>query len=576
VVEPAASRPRRHHSPVVEPSRLSGGTSRSRGSRAAALVVALLATLLATMFVLATSASAHATVDSTSPADGSRLQTAPELVSVTFDESVGLGGPAYLTVTNTSGQRVDTGGAYHPNGDGRTIAVKLKPGLGNDTYTASYRVVSADSHPVAGVVRFVVGNGPLVTTAGTVATVNHDTSVALDVAHWISYAGVALLGGAWLLLTIWRRGRDDGRARRVIALGWVLAVLGAVFELLLEGPYVAGTGLTHVFTWSLLDNTLHSGYGLWHSTRILLLGLLAVAWRGRRDTERVDWLEELTWLLLGGVVVTFSMVGHAKTTSPLWVSITADALHVAAMATWAGGLAMLLAAILPRRDRDELHAILPVFSRVALGCVAVLGATGLYAAIRGVGMWRALFTTEYGLLVCLKVLLFGVLIVLGYVGRSTVQRIAGGAGDTASFERVRRTVSVEVSVVTLVLIATAVLVGQPRGREAVAINDAKPVSAVAELTNGRSAEVTVEPGKHGTVTVTIALTRGAQPQAITATATQQSKQIGPIPLDLKADGTNRYQASDVDLPVSGHWTFHLVVTNSATDAVSTDATVRLH
>jgi copper transport protein len=362
----------------------------------------------------------------------------------------------------------------------------------------------------------------------------------------------------------------------------LLAVLGAIGEVLLEGPYVAGAGITHAFTWAYLDNTVHTGYGLWHSTRVLLLGLLALAWRGRRDTESVDWLEELSWLLLGGVVVTFSVVGHAQTTSPIWLSITADALHVGAMATWAGGLVMLLAAIMPRRDPGELHEILPVFSRVALGCVAVLGASGLYAAFRGVGEWRALFTTEYGLLVSFKVLLFVILIGLGYTGRRSVQRLSAGGGSASvtanatTFERVRRTVLVEVALVTVVLIATAVLVGQPRGREALAISDAKPVSTTADLTEGRSAVITVEPGKHGIVTVTIGLTAGAQPQAITATATQQSKKIGPIPLDLKADGTNRYQASDVNLPVSGHWTFQLVVTYSASDAISTDATVRLH
>jgi copper transport protein len=548
-----------------------------RRPQLAVRAAAVLAALFAAMFALAASASAHATVDSTSPADGSRLQTAPALVSITFDEAVGLGGPAYLTVTNTSGQRVDTGGAYHPNGDGKTIAVKLKPVLPDDTYTTSYRVVSADSHPVAGVVRFVVGNGALVTTAGTVATVNHGTSVALDVARWVSYVGVALLGGAWLLLTIWRAGRDERRAQRLLALGWLLAVLGAIAEVLFEGPYVAGAGISNVFTWSMLDNTLHTSYGLWHSTRVLLLGVLAVVWQGRRDSRRIGWLEELSWLLLGGVVVTFSLVGHAQTTSPRWLSITADALHVAAMATWAGGLVMLLLAIMPRRDPSELRAVLPVFSRVALGCVAVLGATGLYAAIRGVGMWRALFTTEYGLLVSLKVLLFVVLIGLGYFGRRSVQRIGEDAGTApADYERVRRTVLVEVALVTVVLIATSVLVGQPRGREAVAINDAKPVRTTADLTGGRSALVTVEPGKHGNVTVTIALTAGAQPQAISATATQPSKKLGPIPLDLKPDGANRYEATDVNLPVSGKWTFHLVVTDSASNAVSTDASVRLH
>lgn len=98
---------------------------------------------------LAGVASAHATVVASDPVDGSRLAHAPSVVTVTFDESVGLGGAGYVHVTDQSGNRVDNGAAFHPNGDATKVADRLQPGLGDGTYTASYRVVSADSHPVA-------------------------------------------------------------------------------------------------------------------------------------------------------------------------------------------------------------------------------------------------------------------------------------------------------------------------------------------------------------------------------------------------------------------------------------------
>ncbi len=97
-------------------------------------------------------------------------------------------------------------------------------------------------------------------------------------------------------------------------------------------------------------------------------------------------------------------------------------LHILAMAAWLGGLVLLVAAVLPRREPDELRAVLPVFSRVAFGSVVVLAVTGTYAAWRGVGTVHAIFTTTYGWLVVLKIALFLGLLALGNVSRVAIQR----------------------------------------------------------------------------------------------------------------------------------------------------------
>ena len=73
-----------------------------------------------------------------------------------FDESVEASFGA-LRVFDSKGQEVQTGKAFHPGGKGAEIAVKLKPGLGDGTYTATYRVVSADGHAVSSGFVFTVG-----------------------------------------------------------------------------------------------------------------------------------------------------------------------------------------------------------------------------------------------------------------------------------------------------------------------------------------------------------------------------------------------------------------------------------
>ncbi len=535
--------------------------------------------LFGVAFALAGTASAHATVVSSDPIDGSRLKSAPSLVTITFDEAVGLGSVGYLHVTDQSGRTVDAGAAYHPGGDGTKIADKLKAGLGDGTYAASYRVISADSHPVAGTVRFVVGNGVLGAASAAGASVDHTTNIVFDIARWMSFVGLALLVGSWLVLAAWPQGRADRRARQIVWTGLGVATLAALGELVLQGPYTAGTRLSTVTTWPLLDGTLHTDYGYYHCVRLVLLGAVALLLGRLMQGEdiagrRGSWAEGAVGaVLLGALAFTFAAVGHPATTAPHWLSITDDMLHISAMATWVGGLIMLLLAVLPRSEPDDVQVATRVFSPVALTCVVVLAVTGSYAAWRGVGTIHAIFTTTYGWLVVLKVVLFIGLVAVANFSRLTVQRRGLRVAET---ERLRRAVIVEIALAVGVLIATSVLVAQPRGKEALAVVHLRPRSASAALGGGRTVRVTIDPGTHGTVATTVEVSAGVPPTVVTATATLPAKQIGPIDLGLTANGPELYGSSGVVLPAAGDWVITLVVATSAFDATTTAVTIHLY
>ena len=231
--------------------------------------LALAFAVLVTPFLLLTPANAHATITSSSPPDGSRLAAAPASVSITFDEPVTL---VYLHVVDAHGRRVDDGADTR---DGATIGVGLRTGLGQGTFVESYRVISADSHPVAGSIRFVVGNGALDAGGVDLSTTNAWTSGLFVAVRWIGFAGLAVVGGAWLLITGWPQGRRETRARRLLWAGWGALSAAAAAELLLQGPYAAGETPGHLLDWSLLQQTLHTPYGVWHSVRLILLGVLA-------------------------------------------------------------------------------------------------------------------------------------------------------------------------------------------------------------------------------------------------------------------------------------------------------------
>jgi copper transport protein len=538
------------------------------------------------VLLIAPPASAHATVVASDPVDGSRLQTAPATVSVTFDQAITLNREGYLRVVDQAGRRVDAGQPNHPDGVGSKIAVAIKSGLGDGTYTASFRIISADGHPIAGAIRFVVGNGELAAAAAPTSTVDGTTSVVFDVVRWLAFAGLALLGGAWLMLTVWPEGRDDRRARRLIWAGWLITAVAASAEVAVQGPYVAGSGLGDVANGTLLDATLHTTYGTAHSIRLLLLGALGAVLGAQLRDPRRSRLTEVAGALGIGVVLTYAASGHAQSQDPRWLAMTSYSAHLAAMAIWLGGLVYLLIAILPRREPDELDRVLPVFSRTAMVCVVVLALSGTYQAWLGIGTADAITSTRYGQLVLVKAGLFVVILGLANLSRVVVQRryvrpVAYAMTDPlvepppVPVARIRRTVLAETLVALIVLGVTAVLVAEPPGRAALATEHTQARSSTATLGGGRTATVTVDPGRQGPVTVTVQLSPGAKPQQLTGTAALPDKQLGPIALPLRATGS-KYTASGIVLPSAGQWTITLTVRTSQFDSMVADTKIRLY
>ena len=268
-------------------------------------------------------------------------------------------------------------------------------------------------------------------------------------------------------------------------------------------------------------------------------------------------------------MLTYAASGHAESQNPRWLAMTSYSAHLAAMSVWVGGLAYLLAAVLPRRDPVEIGRVLPVFSRVAIYSVMVLAVSGTYQAWLGIGSIDAITSTRYGQFVLIKVALFVGLLALGNLSRVVVQRryvrpvaYAMTADPPPSTDEppdlgpIRRSVFAELVIALVVLAVTAVLVAEPPGPAALATTRAQPQTATTSLGGGRTATVTIEPGKHGPVSITIALSAGPKPLQVTATAALPDRQLGPIPFKLATHDGATYTASGVVLPASGRWIDH--------------------
>ena len=103
-----------------------------------------------TLLVGGAPAWAHSKLLGSDPAQGASLDTPPGTVSLTFNEPVQLGFNT-ITVVGPDGADYRTGEITAVD---NTLTVPVLPFGPAGTYELGYRVVSADGHPVSGVVPF--------------------------------------------------------------------------------------------------------------------------------------------------------------------------------------------------------------------------------------------------------------------------------------------------------------------------------------------------------------------------------------------------------------------------------------
>ena len=401
--------------------------------RVRTLVLLLLAAACA-LLAGAGPASAHAALTGSDPRQGAVVDKAPAQVSLTFSESVSMDDDS-LRVLDPKGKRVDDGS---PSGTGgTTYSVKLHAGLPDGTYTVTYQVVSADSHPVAGAYTFSVG-APSETSVSVSAQAAGGGFVGglYGVGRYVSYAAfVVLVGGAVFVLACWPRGSGVRAVQRLVVSGWLALTAATLLLLLLRGSYTGSGKLADVFDLSLLGEVLQTKSGAALVSRLLLLAAAALfiavlfgAYDKREDEERRD----LTFgLAVGGSVVaaglaaTWAMSEHASVGLQAPLAMPVDVVHLIAVATWLGGLTALLVALYRGPAQTPVPTLaVRRFSRIAFGSVVALVVTGAYQSWRQLGSWTAFTDTRYGQLLLVKIGLVAVLVGVAYFSRRWTAQLA--------------------------------------------------------------------------------------------------------------------------------------------------------
>nr|WP_205775918.1 copper resistance protein CopC [Micromonospora tulbaghiae] len=544
--------------------------SRAVAARSGA-VAGLLLLLVALLLVPATPAAAHAVLVSSSPAASAVVPEAPAQVVITFSEGVRKV-PGKVRVIAPDGSRADRG---EPTFQGAEVTIPVDPSAGRGTYLVSYRVISADSHPVSGAFTYSVGApSEPPTDSGTDNRANPVTENAVKVAKYAGYTGLLLLvGPALVLAALWPRRLSRRGPARLAWTGLGLLAAATLAEVWLQVPYVNGGGLFDV-TGSGLGDVLGSAYGTTHLVR---LGLLAAAVFLLRPlfAGPIGRTDGIILAVLGGAALfTWPLAGHAAASPAPAVSVVVDAVHLGGMAVWLGGLVMLAVFLLRRADERELDAILPIWSRWAALAVAALLLAGTVQGLIEVASIQALFDTTYGRLLLAKIVLFALVIGVAAYSRALVRRRVAAGRPGA----MRRAVVAELVITAVVLGVSATLVQTTPARTAAAdVAGAEQGYFSTTLSSPiYSLEVQLDPAETGNNSMHLyAYTKDSRPQPVQewkVTAALPSAGIEPITVPLLPLSDN-HATGEVNLPARGDWQLRITVRTTDIDQATVTATV---
>lgn len=543
----------------------------------------VLSIAVAALAALPAEASGHAILTHSTPHRGDAVPAPPPQVQFDFNEPVEVAA-GNLRVYDAEGERIDEGTVTRPANSPLKVAVPIARDTAEGVYTATYRVVSADGHPVRGGFAFTIGTPPpdAAQTAPTVAgLLERDESgpaveILYGVARGLHYAALLLLIGTVGLLTVaWpRAGVATHWPRRLLLAAAATGIVSSLVALSMQGLLATGSGVDRSVSGTTLRSAFESTTGVaWIVRTGLWFAVLAVLAAVRAPRPRAM----LLGLAAAALVVSLPLAGHADTQSPRAVLVPADVLHVLAAGLWLGGLVLLIALYWPRqRGPLDPHAAAATiaFSRVALPAMVVLVAAGAVQTWFYLDGLDSFLHGAYGIGLLAKIGLLTAVFALAAGNRRRVQRLAEAAELVGS--RLRSAMRAEVALAVLVLAATVVVVRS----EPPATLAAGP--SITELDLGpMRMEMWIEPARSGPNDFHLYFfdrRTGAQIKRVEEVAvrlTRPDEDIPPIRFEVPLKNAAHYELLDHPIGLTGTWVVQVTARVSEFDVHSASTRVEI-
>jgi len=493
------------------------------------------------LFAATDAAFAHASLLEVNPADGTALAQSPETLTLRFNEPVS---PTVVRIIDPTGKEVTPASVEALN---ETVTVRLANRLPEGTSLLSYRIISADGHPVGGTVSFSVGHPS--GNATMIAAVDPTLAKLIWLTKVVIYFGLfAGVGGVFFRVWIARETDPASPVARVITGVIVCAVLASVLALGLQGLDALGEPIGRLTTgavWAAgLSTTLATSLGLGG------LAFLCAYFAGRSIPQMAAKILALSGLIAVGLSLAAS--GHAGTIEPQWVSRSAVFLHATAVAFWVGALLPLVS--IAAFGGPQLVQTLKLFSFWAIPVVVVLVVAGTGIAVAQLGTVSSLWLTDYGHVLMAK--LVAVALLLSLAGANYLwltPAVAAGRPDARAWLRWSIRGEIALVIVILGLVALWRFTQPPR-----ALLAARAAPAHVHIHQLRAmVDLSVTPGQAGPVTIMLQFQSGdfgpLTPKEVTVSLAKPESGIEAIERDAKLEPGDIWRAGPLVLPLSGQW-----------------------
>jgi copper transport protein len=415
--------------------------------------------------------------------------------------------------------------------DGASLILTPPEPLGQGAQVVSWRVISADGHPVGGSLTFWIGP-----RGAALPQLAQSESSAVRAAIWVARIAVYLglfVGAGGAFFVAWMQPSGGQGPRTVSVTASIIALAALALSIGLQG----------------LD--------------VLAVAPAALAAPG-------TWRSGAQGSFGHSVAIAAAARGHAARASPRTLTTAAVFVHGVSLAFWVGALVPLASGL--SRPGDGAIQALMRFSRWIPFALAALLATGILLAIVQISRVDALWTTDYGLVLVAKIALVLVLLAIALWNRLFLTPgVARGAEPPRRW--MQRSIGAELVLVVAILGVVGLWRFTAPPRALASGNDDFFTHLHAERA---MADVTVSPGHAGPVVITIQLeTPDEQPlAAIALSVTLSEPDIGIEPATAQAQrmSDGRWRAT-MAAPVAGRWTLGLGILISDFDRISVEAPI---
>ncbi|MGX5570667.1 copper resistance CopC/CopD family protein [Bacillus toyonensis] len=516
------------------------------------------------------SASAHAYVVKSNPVENETLKKAPTVVKIEFDEDIQVSHFNTLFVRDTSGKRVDLKDAHIDKRNKKLLEAGVKENLKDGLYSIQWKAISADGHPIQGVIPFQIGLAEAGADDVQVEEMGYVPQIDMIMERGVLYTSFSLfLGVLFFNLIIYKGDAIEvySRSKRIIWISLIGIFISLLCNLPLQAKINADVSWLEAFDPLLLKETLQlSVFGYVWITQMALISVLIIVTYFALKREKLSSFKvwSIPILLFIGLLVMKAFNSHAFGLKFKDIAVVMDFLHLFAASLWVGGLSSII--LLLRKEDDKWTKYwdaIKRFSPWATGAVIVIVLTGLFNSTFFIPTIHSLFDTKYGLALLAKILLFvfmGILGIIHYVKGK--MRARQGLGATLKVELI-------IGIIVFIIVAFMTNVQTPP------MPPTGPFTESKQLDNGYELTLHVSPNKVGQNTFHITLKdENGQPvtnmEQIVLTTQSLDMNMGKGSFKVSAISPGEYEAEGMYINMTGNWNIQVHGLTKSLDSFDTD------